>query len=331
VQACIYEEYGPPEVVRVAQVEAPVARAGELLVRVHASAVTSADWRFRSSSFPGPFWLPGRLLLGLLRPRHGVLGMDFSGVVAAVGTGVTEFRAGDAVFGSASFPRCGAHAEYLTVPDSAVIVRKPASLSHVQAAAIPFGANAAWLFLRNFARVRAGQRVLILGASGAVGSWAVQLARHLGAHVTGVCSAHNADLVRSLGAEQVLDYSREPLPRAGESFDLILDTVGATHFAACRSLLAEHGTYLPLENGLRELGQALLGALRGPLLGGPRVRLGISHNSRAALRSILALIEAGAVQPVVDRVYPMAEVAQAHRHVESRHKRGSVVLQMQPG
>jgi NADPH:quinone reductase-like Zn-dependent oxidoreductase len=291
-----------------------------VLVRVRAAAVTSADWRFRSSSFPFGFRLIGRLMFGLRRPRNSILGMDFSGVVEATGQNVTRFRAGDRVFGAAAR---GAHAEYVAVKESSAIVHKPALLSDAEAAAIPFGGNTALAFLRDFVRLQRGQRVLIVGASGAVGSWAVQLARHLGAQVTGVCSTPNLDLVRSLGAEQVLDYSFGNWTRPGGRYDVVFDTVGVTTFAGCKPLLSDNGTYIPLNSSLREIVQALFGSFSAK-----KVKFAISQNTREGLEFLLGLIESGAVRPVVDRVYPMAEIVDAHRHVEGRHKRGSVILAM---
>jgi NADPH:quinone reductase-like Zn-dependent oxidoreductase len=328
MQACIYETYGAADLVRVAEVDKPNIRPDELLVQVRAAAVTTADWRFRASEFPRIFWLLGRLMTGLLRPRNPILGMDFSGVVKAVGSDVTHFRVGDRVFGSTDAMRRGAHAEYVAVKETAAIVRKPARLSDEQAAAIPFGANSALAFLRDFAKLRAGQHVLVIGASGSVGVWALQLARHFGAEVTAVCSARNAELVRSLGAHHVVDYA-EPggIFRGDEAYDLILDTVGATSFDACKPALAAHGTYVPLNAGLRELLQALLTSWGT----GKRVTYRVSSNTRESLEDVVDLIERRALTPVVDRVYPMHEIAAAHRHDESRHKRGSVIVRMAAG
>ena len=324
MQACIYEEYGPADVVRVGEAEKPTAKRGEVLVRVHATSVTTADWRFRASAFPPPFWLPGRLMLGLFRPRNRVLGMDFSGVVEATGTGVSRFRVGDRVFGASNPFRRGAHAEYVAVEESGAIIHTPASLSDEQAAAVPFGANSALAFLRDFAGVSPGQRVLIVGASGGVGTWAVQLARHFGAEVTGVCSARNVELVRSLGAHHVVDYTSGAIAERGETYDLIFDTVGVTTFSGCKRALAAKGLYLPLNGGLREMLQALLTS-RSP---GKRLKYAVSKNTREGLEFNVALITAGVIKPVVDRVYPMTEIAEAHRHVEGRHKRGSVIVAM---
>ena len=322
MKACVYEEYGPAEVVSLADVSVPTVADDEVLVRVHASSVTSADWRLRSSSFPVVFWLPGRLWLGLLRPKNKVLGMDFAGVVTAIGKAVTRFRVGDRVFGASSPSRLGAHAEYISMAEDAAIVHTPSSLDDQQAAATPFGANCALQFLRDFAKVQPGQRVLIVGASGAVGVWAVQLARHLGAHVTGVCSTANLEFVKSLGAHEVVDYTASRSIAAAGDYDLIFDTIGAITFASCRAALTEHGVYIPLNNGFREILQALFTWLRP----GQKLRLAMSTNTQQDLQSNVSMIEAGVLRPVVDTTFPMSRIVDAHRRVEGRHKRGTVVV-----
>jgi NADPH:quinone reductase-like Zn-dependent oxidoreductase len=324
MQACIYEQYGPPEVVTLGEAKTPAIRADEVLIRVRAASVTTADWRFRASVFPRVFWLPGRIMLGLFRPRNPILGMDFAGVVEAAGSGVTRFRPGDRVFGATHPMRRGAHAEYVAVKESGAMVHQPASLDDHQAAAIPFGAGSALAFMRDFGKVQPGQRVLIVGASGSVGSWAVQFARHFGAEVTAVCSARNLELVRSLGAHRAVDYASEAYAEAGDGYDLIFDTVGVTTFAGCRDALAERGTYLPLNGGLREMVQAVFRSRNA----GKKVKFAVSENTREALELIVGLIESGVLRPVVDQVYPMDRIAEAHRHVESRHKRGSVIVAM---
>ncbi len=324
MQACIYENYGSADVVRLAEVAKPEVAADEVLVRVHAASVTTADWRFRAAAFPRGFRLMGRLMTGLFRPRKPILGIDFSGVVHAVGKDVTRFRVGDAVFGAASATRRGAHAEFLAVRESGAVVHKPSALTHEEAAAIPFGGGSALSFLRDFAHVALGQRVLVVGASGSVGVWAVQLARHFGAKVTGVASGPNADLVRSLGADRVIDYTKEAIGDAGETYDLVVDTVGGTTFAESRKVLSPNGLYLPIESGVREILQAVLTSFRS----GPRVKWAVTQNTRAGLETLARLTESGAVRPIVDHVYPMTAIAEAHRRVEGRHKRGSVVVRM---
>jgi NADPH:quinone reductase-like Zn-dependent oxidoreductase len=323
MKACVYEEYGPAEVVSVAEIAAPSPKPGELLVKVGAASVTTADWRFRSAAFPGGFALAGRLLVGLFRPRHHVLGMDFAGEVAAVGRDVRGFRVGERVFGSTSR---GAHAEYVTVRADGAITRTPESLTDEEAAAIPFGANSALAFLRDFGGVRPGQRVLVVGASGGVGAWAVQIARHLGAEVTGVASARNQELVRSLGAVRALDYGRDAYLEPGAGYDLIFDTLGATTFAQAKAALAPQGTYLPLTAGFREIGQSITTRFGA----GPRVKFAISANTRELLEANAALVASGVLRPVVDEVFPMHRIVDAHRRVEGRHKRGSVIVRMAP-
>jgi NADPH:quinone reductase-like Zn-dependent oxidoreductase len=293
-------------------------------VRVAAASVTTADWRFRSASFPGGFAVAGRLLVGVFRPRHPVLGMDFAGEVAAVGTGVERFRVGDRVFGSTAR---GAHAEYVTVRAEGAVTSTPSRLCDDEAAAVPFGANCALAFLRDVGSLRAGHRVLIVGASGGVGVWAVQIARHLGAEVIGVASTEDIELVRSLGATRALDYRKQPYLEPGGGYDLIFDTLGATTFAEARSALSAGGTYLPLTAGLREIVQSVTTRFGR----GPRVKFAIGGNTRALLEENAALLAAGALRPVVDTVFPMARIVDAHRRVDSRHKRGSVIVRMPAG
>ncbi len=324
MKACVYEQYGSADVVTVAEVAKPTPGPGELLVKVGAASVTTADWRFRSASFPGGFALAGRLMFGVFRPRNKVLGMDFAGEVVAVGEGAQGFTLGDRVFGSASR---GAHAEYVTVRADGAITHTPANLSDAEAAAVPFGANSALAFLRDFGGVRAGQRVLVVGASGGVGVWAVQIAKHLGAEVTGVASARNLELLRSLGATRALDYAKDAYLPAGAEYDLIFDTLGVTTFAQAKPALTRNGTYLPLTAGFREIGQSILTRFGS----GPRVKFAISSNTRASIETNAALLADGTIRPVIDEVFPMARIADAHRKVESRHKRGAVIVEIAAG
>ena len=321
MRATIYKTYGSPDVLQFAELEEPQAGPGEVQVQVRASAVTTADWRLRASAFPGITWLPGRLMFGLFRPRNPVLGGVFSGVVNAVGAGVTEFEPGDNVFG---FCVSGAHAETLVMPADGAISRKPAGLSHAEAAAVPFGARSALVFLRDFARIGAGDRLMVVGASGGVGAYAVQIARHMGAQVTGVASAGSADLIRSLGAVDVLDYKSADWPPHRGQWDAILDTVGASQFRQMRRNLSGQGIYVPLNFGLREAVQALWTGLHN----GRKVRIGVNEDNKADLEEVVRLLETGALRPVVDRVLPFDRIREAYEAVETRHSRGAVVLDM---
>lgn len=324
MKAAVYTKYGPADVLDIADIARPEPKAGEVRVKVNAASVTTADWRLRASAFPAATWIIGRLMFGLFAPRAPVLGSDFAGVIDAVGAGVTGFRVGDAVFGASGN---GAHAEYLTIPAIGAIALKPAGLGDADAAAMPFGANAALVFLRDFARVKPGQRVLILGASGGVGVFAVQIAKHFGAHVTAVASAANADLLRDLGADAVIDYKTQDFTRTGERYDLIFSTVAKTTFRKAKRALAPQGVFLPIEFALREMLQALWTSRSK----GKRVMIGISGDTAEGLRQIVELVEAGKLRAVIDSRYLLDHIADAHRRVETRHKTGAVIVDVAPG
>lgn len=319
MKAVVYRNYGPAEVLKLEEVERPAPGEGDVLVRVDATSVTTADWRLRASAFPGITWLPGRLMVGLVRPKKPILGGEFAGRVEAVGSAVTRFNPGDAVFGFSGF---GAHAEFVAVPEASAIVAMQDGLGFEEAASMPFGALAALVFLRDFGRLQSGQRVLIVGATGGVGVHAVQLARYLGAEVTGVASTNNLDLVRELGATHVVDYTREPITDGSRRFDLIVDTVGATTYPECRAALAPAGRFVPLNFGLRDL----VHAAGARLAGHRRVVIGVNQDRREDLEFIRDRLASGDIRPVIDRSYPLERIADAYRYVEGRHRRGSVVV-----
>lgn len=311
VKAAVVERYGPPEVVSVRDLPDPVAGKGQLLVRVHATTLNSGDARIRGASFPPGFALPARLALGLRGPRRPVLGVVYSGVVEAVGGGVTGVAVGDEVCGMTG-ARMGAHAELAAVRADRHCA-KPAGVSHEQAAAILFGGSTARHFLRDL--VGPGKRVLVNGASGAVGSAAVQLARLAGAHVTGVCSDRNADLVRSLGAEEVVDRARHRVADLTETYDVVLDTVGNLDRRSGRRLLATDGVLVLVAAGLADT-----------VLARDNVRAGVSSEDPEIFAWWLERIAAGEARAVVDRTLPLSEVAEAHRIVDSGRKVGNLVL-----
>lgn len=325
--AAVHDRYGPPEVVHLREVPDPMPGPGEVLVRVRAAGVTTADWRLRAAAFPGALVVPGRLIAGLRRPRHPVLGGDFAGEVAAVGPGAAGFAPGDRVFGTSGF---GAHAERVAVRASGAVAPIPAAPGHpaglpfAEAAALPFGALAALVALRDAARLRAGERLLVMGASGGVGVCAVQIGAAIGARVTGTASPRNHDLLRALGAERAWDYADGPVP-PGPPFDVALDAAGFGSFSAVRPRLAPGGRFVPLTFGLREIGQALGTMRAGP--GGRSVRIATVGERRADLDAVAAMVAAGTLRPVIDRRYPFAAVAEAHRHVEGRRRSGAVILE----
>jgi NADPH:quinone reductase-like Zn-dependent oxidoreductase len=313
MRAAVADRYGPPEVVRTVEIPQPAVGADEVLVRVEAVAVTSGDARIRGARFPTGFAVPARLAFGISRPRRRVLGGSFSGVVEAVGPRVTGIAAGDEVCGMTGV-RMGAHAEYVAVP-AKKLARKPAGVSHEQAAGLLFGGSTALFFLRDKAAVGPGMSVLVNGASGAIGTSAVQLAKHFGATVTGVTSAANAGLVTGLGADRVIDYTKKDLSRIADRFDVVLDAVGNLTVSSGRRLLAEGGVLMLAVAGLVETVRA-----RGDVVAG-------SAPERVEdFELLLELAAAGEITVVIDQVHDLGDIVEAHRRVDSGHKVGNVVV-----
>jgi NADPH:quinone reductase-like Zn-dependent oxidoreductase len=321
MQAWIAQKYGGPEVLKLQERPVPVPADHEVLIKIHAVSVSSGDVRVRAFNMPMGFRLLGRLVLGMTRPRQPILGTDLAGTVQAVGKSVTSFKPGDAVV---AFPGAGmrCHAQYRVVAINKPIVLKPAMLSFEEATSLLFGGTTALHFLRK-ARVSAGEQVLILGASGAVGSACVQLARHLGANVTGVCSGTNLALVRSLGATVAIDYTQHDFTLAPKTYDVIIDTVAASSFAACRTKLKEHGRYVSVAGSLADNLPRRYGTKKS--MGGP------APERTADVIELMSLATSGVLKPVIDRVYPFAQMAEAHAYVDTGRKRGSVVVTVTPG
>ena len=320
MKAAVYERYGPPEVVEIRDVPKPAPAAGEVLIRVHATTVSAADWRLRSLELPRGFGPLARPMFGFRRPRKPILGTELSGVIEHVGADVMQWRVGDAVIAFPGFAM-GAHAEYLTMPADGKIAAKPANVAFDQAAALCFGGLTALHFLRQ-AGVREGERVLVNGASGAVGVAAVQLARDMGARVTGVASGANEALVRSLGAERFIDYTREDFADGRETWDVIVDTAGTAPFARSRRALAPGGR---LAIVLGTLGDMLRAPLQS-LTSGLKVSGGAAPERAEDVRHLAQLAEQGRCRAVIDSRYPLERIVDAHRRVDSGHKRGSVVV-----
>ncbi|MDF2740713.1 MAG: NAD(P)-dependent alcohol dehydrogenase [Actinomycetia bacterium] len=323
MRAAVRDRYGPPEVVRVVEVEKPAVRDRDVLVRVRATTVNRTDCGLRAAK---P-WIY-RLFLGLRRPRRTVLGTEFAGEVEAVGGGVATFGVGDRVFGF-SGTTFGAHAEYLVMPEEgSMMAAIPEGLTFEEAAPGSEGSHYALSSIRA-AKVRRGQDVLVYGATGAIGSAAVQLLKQLGATVTAVCATDQLDLVKGLGADRVVDYTAEDFTRDGHSYDVVMDAVGKSSFGRCRRLLKPRGVYLSSDLG--PLSQNPLLALVTPLGRGRRVRFPIPRSDPGVMASLKELIESKAFRPVVDRRYPLDQIVEAYRYVETGRKVGNVVISVRPG
>ena len=314
MRAAVYDRYGPPDVLRVADVERPVPAADEVLVRIHASTVTRTDCGFRSAEV-----FVSRFFTGLHRPKRKILGLEFAGEVEAVGAAATEFDVGDRVFGVGA----GAHAEFVSVREGGALAHMPAGTTFDEAAAVCDGASLALACLRKAGDLK-GRSVLVYGASGSVGTAGVQLAKHSGAGVTAVCDTKHVELVRSLGADKVVDYMHEDFTRNGERYDVIFDAVGKESFRRCRRSLKPGGTFVDTDLGF--LWQIPVLALLTRWIGDKRVALGITRYAKRDVVLIKELIEAGTYRAVIDRRYPLDEIVEAHSSVETGQKTGNVVL-----
>lgn len=320
MQAIVFTEYGSPDVLRLTEVPTPEPGEHEIRIAIHATSINAGDWHLMRAD---PFLI--RLMFGLTKPKVQILGADVAGTVDAVGAKVSRFRVGDAVFGDISECGFGAFAESVCVPETAVVV-KPESISYETAAALPAAAMTALQALRDHGKIEAGQQVLINGASGGVGSYAVQIAKAFGAEVTGVCSTRNLEMVRSLGADHVIDYTKEDFTQNGKQYDLIHAANGAQSIFAYKRALAPTGRYVMSGGAMKQFFQA---ALLGPFLSmGGKQKFGnmLVHPNAADLEVVKELVEAGKVTPVIDRSYPLAEVADAIRYMENEHAAGKIVI-----
>jgi len=331
MKAIIYTEYGPPEVLQLKEVEKPVPKDNELLIRVLATTVGFGDIlarKFntttpRNFAMPALFWLLARLEFGFRRPRKTILGSEFAGVVESAGKGVKRFKAGEAVFGYRG-PAFGAYAEYLCMPENGTVAPKPANLSSEEAAAIPYGSLMALNLLKKV-NIQKGQKVLINGASGGIGSASVQLAKHYGAEVSAVCSTPRVELVKSLGAHKVTDYTREDFTQNGETYDLIMDILGKSSFTRCKKSLTPNGRYLLVSFKMKQLFQMFWTSLKG----GKRVICALAMDKQEDLMHIKHLVETGVIKSFPDRKYPLQDTAEAHRYVESGQKKGAVIIALE--
>jgi NADPH:quinone reductase-like Zn-dependent oxidoreductase len=320
MRAAVHTRYGPPEVVRIEEVDKPTTKDHEVLIKVHATTVNRTDCACRAAK---PFFM--RFFTGLVGPRATVLGNEFAGVVADVGIGVTSFEVGDRVFGY-NEGLFGAHAEYMSIPEGASIASMPANVTYAQAAASTEGSHYALAHIRA-AKIQGGQHVLVYGATGAIGSAAVQLLKCLGASVTAVCDTGNVELVRGLGADRVIDYTAQDFTRDEQTYDVVLDSVGKSSFGQCKRLLKPGGIYISSELG--PLAQNPLLAVIAPLHGGKKVLFPIPKHDQEMMGYFRELLESGKLTPVIDRTYSLDQIAEAYRYVETGQKIGNVVISLE--
>jgi NADPH:quinone reductase-like Zn-dependent oxidoreductase len=331
MKAIVYTEYGSPDVLQLKEVEKPAPKDNEILIRNHATTVNVGDIWARNfkemtpSKFTMPLllWLPSRMYFGFTKPRINILGNEFAGEVEAFGRDVKQFKKGDQVFGCRG-QSMGAYTEYLCMPEDGLVAIKPANMTYEEAATVPYGALTALSLLRK-ANIQRGQKVLINGASGGIGAAAVQLARYFGAEVTGVCGTPRLQFVKALGADKVIDYTREDFTQNGETYDLIFDILGKSSFSRCKSSLKPNGIYLLASFKMKQLFQMLWTSMTP----GKKVICALSSENPKDLIFIKELVEAGKIKSIIDRCYPLEQTAEAHRYVEKDCKTGSVIITME--
>lgn len=330
MKAIVYTEFGSPDVLHLKEVQRPTPEDNEVLIRVHAAPVSYGDLMARNFknissrefNMPLPLLIPSRMVFGFTKPKINILGSEFAGEIRSTGKDVKLFKEGDQVIGYLG-QRMGAYAEYLCLPEDGLLAIKPVNMTYTEAAAVPYGAIMATSILRK-GDIKRGQKVLIIGASGGIGSAAVQLAKHYGAEVTGVCSTPRLEYVKSLGAEQVIDYTAEDFTRNGETYDLIFDVLGKSSFSACKSSLKPNGLYLLASFKMKPLFQMLW----TKMFGSKKVICALANENSEDLIFVKELVEEGKFKSIIDKSYPLAEAAEAHRYVESGLKKGNVILIM---
>jgi len=322
MRAVLHTKYGPPDELQLKEVETPVPKADEVLVKIHATTVTTSDCNIRNSTFtPKMFVVPMRMQLGITKPKNNILGVDLSGEIEAVGSNVKRFKEGDQVCGTPDHA-LGAHAEYTCMPENGVLMEKPVNTTWEEAACIPLAGNTALYFIRDLGDIQVGQKVLINGASGGIGTFAVQLANYYQAHVTGVCSTTNVEMVKSLGADKVIDYTQEDFTASGETYDVIFDVVGKISYSRSKNSLKEGGLFLTTLPTMT----IILQSIQTSIIGSKKVKFGDAVPKLENLIFLKELTEAGKLKPVIDRSYPLEQTVEAFRYVEKGHKKGNVVL-----
>jgi len=330
MKAIVFTSYGPPDVLKLKEIDKPIPKDKEVLIKVHASSVNYGDLLARSYgavsprdfNMPSLFWLLAKLYFGFRAPKKSILGNEFAGEVESVGKEVTLYKAGDQVFGSLG-QSMGAYAEYICISENSVMTAKPANVSYEQAAVIPMGAIMAIYILRRV-NVHSGQKILINGASGSIGSAAVQIAKNSGAEVTGVCSTPRIEYVKALGADKVIDYTQKDFTKNGETYDIIFDVLGKSSFSGCKNSLTQDGLYVLASFKIKQLMQML----RTSFTSGKKVKCVLAPGSKEDLIAVKELLEAAKIKVIIDRCFPLEQTSEAHRYVEGGQKRGSVAIVM---
>ena len=329
MKAVIYKEYGSPDVLKIKETDKPVPKDKEILIRIHATSINYGDLiarnfknvSAREFNMPMPLWLPARIMFGWSKPKKKILGSEFAGVVEEIGNSVKQFKKGDAVFGYVG-QNMGTNAEYMCMPENGTVAIKPKNISYKEASVIPYGALMAISHLRKV-NIEEGKKVLINGASGSIGSAAVQLAKYHGAEVTGVCGTPRLDFVKSQGADIVIDYTKEDFTQNGETYDIIYDILGKSKFEKCKNSLTDNGVYLLASFKMKQIFQILTTHLMGSK---KKVFCALATDSKEDLLMIRELVEAGKIKLIIDKCFPMEQAAEAHRYIEEGHKRGSVAI-----
>ena len=322
MKAIVHTKYGPPDELQLREVEKPVPKDNEVLIKIHTTTVTTTDCNARNFTFvPKSFLFFARIILGFKKPKINILGIDLAGEIEAIGKNVKLFKVGDQVFGSPG-TQMGGHAEYCCVPENGALAIKPANMTWEEAASLCLAGNTALFFLRDLAKIQAGQKILIHGASGAIGTYAVQLAKFYGAEVTGVCSTTNVEMLKSLGADKIIDYTKEDFSKRNERYDFVFDVVGKTTFSESKTVLKSNGVYL--ENNLEI--KDIIKMMWTSLIGGKKIKGGVSEETAENLYFFIELIESGKLKPVIDRYFPIEKMAEAFKNVELGHKKGNVVI-----
>ena len=323
MKAVLHTQYGPANLLQIKELDKPVPKDNEVLIAIHATTVSTGDCNMRNLTFVTRSMIPfARLTFGIRKPwKARVLGTELAGEVERAGKDVKRFKKGDRIVASTGMAG-GGHAQYACLPEKGALVHKPDSLNWEEAVAIPFGANTALYFLRDLGKIQAGQQVLIIGASGSIGSAGVQLAKYFGATVTAVCSSTNVDMVKSLGADKVIDYTKEDFTANAQTYDLIFDIVGATSFDRCQRSLKPHGVFLQNIMGLTDIVRILWTSIAG----GKKLKGGVAMENPERMNFIAELAAAGKLKPVIDRHYPLEQIAEAFKYVERGHKKGNVVI-----